>query len=197
MKTGRVYFLQRHDGLVKIGFTTNLDQRIRDLSSAHGPLAVLRVLNGDKRLERKLHQRFKELREYGEWFRGEPYLVRFAKTVTDGEAVFISLTERHKRWREGEQAVTDEAMKIADKLVANVKARHSISRDAALAYIEDTYGIGVGFMRNMISGKAASISAYGLQRLSSATHDELMAYRRDILDQMERAETERSKRLQS
>lgn len=65
-----VYFLEKN-GLVKIGTTTNLDRRMRELGGGFLRLAV----PGGVALEANLHQRLDHLRVHGEWFRDEDDLV--------------------------------------------------------------------------------------------------------------------------
>lgn len=60
---GRVYFLlQGHR--VKIGFSTNVPQRVRDLGGGE----VLATIPGTIRTEQALHRQFKALNDEGEWF---------------------------------------------------------------------------------------------------------------------------------
>lgn len=55
MKMGKVYFLRRADGLIKVGFTTNLKVRLAALTRSHGPLQIIRVINGDLQREHQVH----------------------------------------------------------------------------------------------------------------------------------------------
>jgi hypothetical protein len=67
---GFVYFVQAgHDGPIKIGWTIDIAQRLTDLQIA-SPfiLRLLAVIDGDKDLERALHERLASHRLRGEWF---------------------------------------------------------------------------------------------------------------------------------
>lgn len=75
---GVVYFI-RLGSLVKIGFTTALAQRLRDLPFEE----VLGVKPGTMRDEKDLHSRFGHLRQTGEWFRAEPDLLDFIASVSE------------------------------------------------------------------------------------------------------------------
>lgn len=71
---GPAVFLVRVKGfdLVKIGFSTSVSRRIRELEAGAGmggALIELRRIPGDTRLERKLHEQFAGQRLFGEWFR--------------------------------------------------------------------------------------------------------------------------------
>lgn len=63
----RVYFVAR-DGLIKIGTTTQLRARLRQLAYDGGPVTLLADIKGGPVLEEKLHQRFITYRVHGEWF---------------------------------------------------------------------------------------------------------------------------------
>lgn len=71
-RIGQVYFVRLADK-VKIGFTTDLKQRLATMqTSAPGPLEVLHVMPGTVCEESKLHAKFGHLRSAGEWFRLSP-----------------------------------------------------------------------------------------------------------------------------
>lgn len=76
---GVVYFV-RLGSLIKIGFTTNLVQRLRDVPHEE----VLGVTMGTMRDEKAIHGRFAHLRQSGEWFRPAPDLEEFIAAL--GEA---------------------------------------------------------------------------------------------------------------
>jgi hypothetical protein len=67
---GAIYFI-RLGSLVKIGFTTNLAQRLKHVPHEE----VLAVTTGSMRDEKALHAQFAHLRQYGEWFRQGPDLL--------------------------------------------------------------------------------------------------------------------------
>lgn len=64
-----VYFIRAESTwCIKIGFTSNLKQRVRDLEKRFGSVEVLRTMPGTKRDELALHKRLAEWRVQGEWF---------------------------------------------------------------------------------------------------------------------------------
>lgn len=72
----QVYFLAG-GGLIKIGYSSNLDGRLADLRKASPvPLELAAVTRGDVLFEKWLHARFAEGRTHGEWFRPIEELVR-------------------------------------------------------------------------------------------------------------------------
>lgn len=75
---GYVYVVQDPDtALVKIGFTTSPDTRLRSILSGR-PIMLLRVIDGTIGLERDLHARWAHLRTDGEWFRPAADLLAWA-----------------------------------------------------------------------------------------------------------------------
>lgn len=69
-----VYFIGGAD-MIKIGWSTNVDERLRTMQP-HSPvtLVLLATVRGGVALEQQLHERFKKHRAHGEWFRRTPAL---------------------------------------------------------------------------------------------------------------------------
>jgi hypothetical protein len=64
-----VYFLLAPNGLVKIGFASDYDERIRKLRTGSPlPLYPMAAVRGGRVEEREYHKRFKAARHHGEWF---------------------------------------------------------------------------------------------------------------------------------
>lgn len=85
---GVVYFVCA-DGsdAIKIGFTTDLKRRIRNLECASGRRAtLLHSMPGTYDDERSLHRRFKAARLDGEWFEAVPELLLHIDNLRDGAA---------------------------------------------------------------------------------------------------------------
>ena len=66
-----VYFIRSgDDGPVKIGWAKNAEARLRQLQvSHHEPLCMVRLIDGSRDVEDRLHKRFAASRLVGEWFR--------------------------------------------------------------------------------------------------------------------------------
>jgi hypothetical protein len=65
-----VYFVGGDEGPVKIGFTTEMPLRLRNLAnqSAH-PIKLLAAIAGGRDLEKRYHAKFADDRLHGEWFK--------------------------------------------------------------------------------------------------------------------------------
>ena len=74
-----VYFLQRDDGAIKIGTTSNFPARFDALENEHGILKQLGVMSGTQILEKFVHGMFEDLRIEGEWFNPSFALGSFIK----------------------------------------------------------------------------------------------------------------------
>lgn len=71
---GTVYIVQM-GSRIKIGFTRNLAQRVKDLHAEK----ILAAFPGTTNDERALHERFAEFRTIGEWFVADASLIAYAK----------------------------------------------------------------------------------------------------------------------
>jgi hypothetical protein len=87
--TGVVYFLAAGAAdIVKIGFTTNLDGRIRSLKTGSPTdVEVLLAITGTMTTERELHKRFAADRLRGEWFRRSAPIEAFIAERRRGKAI--------------------------------------------------------------------------------------------------------------
>lgn len=66
---GDVYFVQSAAGAIKIGFSTDLKHRLRDLQVASGErLTLIGKVSGTYSHESSLHRHFRHLHLHGEWF---------------------------------------------------------------------------------------------------------------------------------
>lgn len=74
-----VYFLlDAEAGVVKIGQSANVAERVRVLSREVGrPLELLGVVPGDKHTKRQIKQQFRALVKADEWYIASPELVAF------------------------------------------------------------------------------------------------------------------------
>lgn len=84
-----VYFIER-EGLIKIGFSTNLSKRLKAISKGSsmpdgmtiGPVVLLATEPGDRRREERLHRRFDRSRVgNSEWFRPSKALRRYIEDL--------------------------------------------------------------------------------------------------------------------
>lgn len=82
-----VYYVQRADSLIKIGYTGRpLQYRLSALRREHGPLEVLATHKGGRDAEDAQHKRFKDCRVTGEWFRPEPELLAHIERINSRRA---------------------------------------------------------------------------------------------------------------
>lgn len=82
-----VYFVGGPEGHIKIGFATNLKDRLAMLQTGNpAPLAAFAYWPGDLALERRAHEVFADDRGNGEWFWRSPRLLRAVRNVQDALA---------------------------------------------------------------------------------------------------------------
>lgn len=66
---GFVYFIRSGDGPIKIGYSKNVQRRLKDLQTISPyPLSILATYPGCPSDERRFHRLFAEHRLEGEWF---------------------------------------------------------------------------------------------------------------------------------
>lgn len=72
MKPGKVYFVECA-GRVKIGFSTDVNARLRQLSTGSAlTFNFISAVDGSKSFERAIHKALAEHRSHGEWFHDTP-----------------------------------------------------------------------------------------------------------------------------
>lgn len=175
-KLHQIYFVRRADGLIKVGTTTDFRTRLASLAKGHGPLYVLRLINGGPKRERSLHQLFRHYHEYGEWFRSERgILERRIGLLDEGEPVPVGAVEARDEWEAGEAEMMMAVRRKVDTMIRARMDRASLKREAAQKAITADHGFSRWFLEHIRNGKASTISAYGYQRLSDAYMIELRA----------------------
>jgi len=78
--TSFVYFLGAQN-LVKIGFSDNLERRLRDLSSGPLKLVLDILVSGNHNVEHDFHNQFRRFRHNGEWFVNRKEIIE--EVITD------------------------------------------------------------------------------------------------------------------
>lgn len=78
---GQVYFIQvGADGPIKIGFSSDVAQRLRTLQTGHTEkLRLLHKQVGTKEDEAALHRKFRNIHIKGEWYEADAVLVEFIR----------------------------------------------------------------------------------------------------------------------
>ena len=78
-----IYFVQQEKTqLVKIGYAENIQKRFKELKKSLPDLKILTTIEGDYKVEKKLHETFRHLMNHGEWFTPGPDLMNFIKNST-------------------------------------------------------------------------------------------------------------------
>ena len=78
----QVYFVKNTKGLIKIGSTMTVMDRIKQLETgASEPLTLIAHLDGSTKRESELHRRFAEYRVHGEWFSPGSSLVSYIQSL--------------------------------------------------------------------------------------------------------------------
>ena len=76
----RVYFIEADGVAIKIGFTLDVERRIKRMQmDCPIDLYLIGVMKGDRNLEAKIHRKFKKYRYRGEWFKISDDIIKYAK----------------------------------------------------------------------------------------------------------------------
>lgn len=92
-----VYFFQKKpNGLIKIGCTKNPIKRLIGLRSQTGEdFKILFILfNSGFEEEKKIHEKFKNIKTYGEWFKPDKMLLDFIKKLKAKNPNYNNETKR-------------------------------------------------------------------------------------------------------
>jgi hypothetical protein len=103
-RNGVCYFLACEEGLVKIGYSRDLWQRVSQIRpTCMYKLTVLAVAPGGRSRESHYHHKFREHREFGEWFTRAPEIeeemARLAATEFSQDILIHSPLVTHSRAR--------------------------------------------------------------------------------------------------
>lgn len=133
--TGVVYFAQSDKiDQVKVGYTTNLKQRFKQLrSQSCSDLSLIGCIEGDDALERRIQSHLIPANISGEWFHATHYVVRFCRALVAGEICpdtldwkLIERTKDPRRVKAGFQAAkTRRENKLRRQALADVAANPS------------------------------------------------------------------------
>lgn len=80
---GIVYFVRRKDGIIKIGFSTDFESRLKALSFEHGNLEIIHLVKTNNAIvtETLFHNFYKSKRVEGEWFELNKNDIKFIKSA--------------------------------------------------------------------------------------------------------------------
>lgn len=81
-RKSKVYFVRKNDGIIKIGFTKNIPERMKSLEASSGSkIELLTTIDGGIKEESMIHDIFKEDRLIGEWFRPSEKLISYIASL--------------------------------------------------------------------------------------------------------------------
>jgi uncharacterized protein YozE (UPF0346 family) len=133
--TGSVYFVQRGEaGPIKIGFSTDVDARIKELQTGSDERLILlgRVFAG-RRVEHAIQQQFKHLWIQGEWYKNDPELLGFIRVIN---GITFPPSEDARRFRDWLKRYEEDDSPLGD-LARDVAADKAFPRSNDLVLIMD------------------------------------------------------------
>lgn len=104
-----IYFLQRADGAIKIGYSKDIHRRMNELTTIHGHLDLLGWTTGELSDEQSLHIRFRKARILPqlEWFNPSPDVMAFIEIETRRDIPPRATIQADRRKRGVRSAVFD------------------------------------------------------------------------------------------
>lgn len=133
---GTLYFIyNRYTGLIKIGISGNLAERMENLELASGVnLDLIGCLDGGCDYEKKLHSAFHECRAVGEWFRPNEEIVALARNLSSRAIEDVIAAHQHEidaRERAIEEARSVRRAELAEQKRIRDEAKRKKERAAA------------------------------------------------------------------
>jgi len=75
-----VYFVTK-DNKIKIGYTTNIDKRLKELNNQYGKIDLIAIIKGTRKLEKAFHTKFEKYSIGNEWFKLNHEILNFIQTL--------------------------------------------------------------------------------------------------------------------
>lgn len=175
MSKDTLYFLQRADGLIKIGITGNLSKRVTLLVRSHGPLKVLKTVVGGRLQEVALHNKLAKHRQFGEWFAAAPEVLAAIEATQDAKDAG-AVTQARKVGDDWERQFVMRAERYVKAcLDARTSRLGPAQNTVRLQEIAADYGISYSALRHIREGRAKSVTAGHLEALRLAAIAEMEA----------------------
>jgi len=179
-----IYFVQRADGLIKVGFSDDFENRFDRLSKSHPGLKVIRVIEGDRRREKSFHHALRSHHEYGEWFRPEPEVFDFIENVEDGNSADVQPTRERAAWVRYEIKHSAKCTKAARELYSNCYGMRGDNFSDVSKYIEVTHGIPARVFLRLFQGGMRIPSSALMERVRQAHIHEMKAILEHLLSEI-------------
>lgn len=181
---GKVYFIQRSDGLIKVGFSSSFSQRFAQLAKSHPGLALLKLIKGDGRREKMIHHQLRKHHEFGEWFRPEREVFDFIASVEDGDYHETLPTARKQQWAKFEEEHAADCQKRARALFQICYGWRAETAVEVYAHIEATYGITQKAFHRIYLGTTKLPSSAVMARISEAYIIEMTLLKEHLLSEI-------------
>lgn len=110
-----VYFVQAHDGPIKIGVGADIQRRMTNLQVSHAyPLKLLAVCHGGLDAEYRYHHRFRAHRLNGEWFSPHPDILAEIERIHRAQKMVEEASGERGEQTSDTQTVANHPLKEAE-----------------------------------------------------------------------------------
>lgn len=139
---------------IKIGTAKDIGKRMSALATYFGPMRLFATMQGGGLAERRIHQKFAELRTEGEWFKANDNLREFIRVVADEDDREFGPTG--PKWktkakspvlRRGQDAAI--ALRLLDEVISRHPGGTPISKSLEMAF-QRLHAINDGWTRRRV-----------------------------------------------
>lgn len=134
-----VYFL-KYKNLIKIGYTKDLNNRLNTLYNQFEGSFLIKAIDGDRYVEKTLHEKFKNIRTKGEWFEETEELSNYIKILTSTEQKIQTFFHNKIEKEIGEA-------------IKSIRLRKNLTRESVC----NQAGVSINALRHLENGTGATL----------------------------------------
>ena len=112
-------YLIDQDNYYKIGYTSNLERRLKEYSTHNINFKLIDTIEGDKSFEDLLHKKFKHLKYNNEWFHKNAEILEYFKNTKGIKDIPKDFVYMFPRVLEKTTKLTEASLKVLNYVVLN------------------------------------------------------------------------------
>lgn len=112
-------YLIEQDNYYKIGYTSNLERRLKEYSTHNINFKLIDTIEGDKSFEDLLHKKFKHLKYNNEWFHKNDEILKYFKNTKGIKEIPKDFVYMFPRVLDKLRELTEASLKVLNYVVLN------------------------------------------------------------------------------
>lgn len=112
-------YLIEQDNYYKIGYTSNLERRLKEYSTHNINFKLIDTIEGDKSFEDLLHKKFKHLKYNNEWFHKNDEILEYFKNTKGIKEISKEFVYTFPRVLEKTRELTEASLKVLNYIILN------------------------------------------------------------------------------